>query len=74
MIDPRNHVSWAAGVDAYLRGDPLPPGESLDFEGGYRWAEQVYRRDWLAVAVALSITAILLLAGIGALSIAWWLA
>ncbi len=73
MSDPRNHASWAAGVDAYLAGDPLPEYESLDYIGGYKWAEQTYRRDWWAWTVALSIAAILVLSGIGALSIAWWL-
>lgn len=73
MSRPRSEAAWSAGVDAYIAGEPLPANESLDFEGGYKWAEQTSRRDWWAWTVALSIAAILMLSGIGALSIAWWL-
>lgn len=73
MRRPQSEAAWTAGADAYLRGEPLPLNESLDFIGGYKWAEQTSRRDWWAWTVALSIAAILMLSGIGALSIAWWL-
>jgi hypothetical protein len=72
--DRHSHANWLSGHDAYYAGESFAPNEHLDWISGYRFAEQAYRRDWWACAIAGTIATLLIVGVVAFAGAALWMA